>query len=789
MISLTQQLNRLAEGNIIKNNFRITFDRQQTIVSFTFRFRVDDSNLDRFSDADSLSFNSLSRSSSLIQFESLERQMQTADAQSFGGSTPSIHSQLNDIASMGQKSDTGKPLDTIGDCTTTSTSSGSPMRYYDIEKIDFDASMFLACREPSSCDSSSSTDNSIYYSDARESDADLKDCDNSLNADDTMLIRGSAANSSSGSNSSSNSSCIGGNNRRMMSTTVRCKSSVENLSEDSGFGDFPSMKIRSKSIPNLYNDQSLLEEDEDSGKCHETKRNKNKIHSRICFGDPKIEVNDDVATKTTKTVKNVKTTSTTSTFGSAKNSHATDSVRHKNITTTTTSMPSTTSTSLPDILNHISIFGDVDEFDRRSTNIFTDSELNFHSTSRASQSISLFDKQIVSSVPNDLNICSSDNEDIDCESDKSTTKTNWYDASESTASGWNFTNRNAINSCGWSSVASPTVASKNFDLAQAFSASPTNAFYLTLPTPKQSTRQQKIINSSHSNLTLLDYSDDKQRTISSFQTQLRTMAEHRQKRDSTVSNQSVPEEFGRCNFLLDEISAHFDRNLSILNDRSEDSELASDFVLETKEIPETKVKQPPKPPPRKIISHKKPDFPPPLPPVRPSNETPSTIDIVPTESTFDRDPTNLKTCYADSIERCNFEVSESSNSINLLERPTPNETTNFAPKKHSTPTKREQFASTPNLSQHDQTCEPFLQASGTYNSLTQLPQSSSSPEKTKSILSTAASKNSLGKGVSFYPFVSEISWLEQSSTEDAIDGDVESSNSDNESIVEETENR
>lgn len=697
---------------------------------------MDDANFDRFSDPDNLSFNSLSRSSSLIQFESLERQMQT-DGQSFGGSTPSI-SQAGDAA------ESAKPIDV----------DGGPLRcYYDVEKIDFGASLFMNCREPSSCESSSSTDNSIYYSDARESDVDLKEAESALRAAEAMLARGSTANSSNGSSSSGASVA-----RRTFAP--RCKNSVENLSEDSGFGDFTSVRLRSKSIPNLCNEESLLEEDEECGKSFDDIQ-RSAIHSRMRAAAPKIA---PAAGKPPSAA-------------SSKNSAATESsggARGEQFSYRKSSSASSISTSLPDILDHVSVFADVGGCDRQPGSFL---ETNF--ACATGQTSSLFDKQIVSSVPNDLNIFSA--AEGDCE--------HFFDAADATAAppsqscrehgtnaSWKFTNRDAINSAWPPAPTTASVASKNFDLAQAFSASPTN--YLTLPTApsQQSFRQQKIINSSYSNLTLLDYSDGGRRTFTSFQTHARTMADPRPKRDSDASIRSGSGEFSRCNFLLDEISAHFDRNLSILNDRGEDTDLATDFLLETKEIPSV---APPQPPPRKqsLVARQ----PPPsaecperperqrLPPPQRPSETAG--------RTFDQDPTNLKTCYASSLERCNFEVDEPSS-----KEPSP-----FSPATHSTPSRRELVASTPNLSQskHDALEEPFMQVSSAHSSLSQLPQTSP-PEVTKGILSAAGSKNSLGKGVSFYPYVSEISWLEQSSTEDAVDGSSEADVSDSESSDEST---
>lgn len=118
--------------------------------------------------------------------------------------------------------------------------------YYDIEKIDFNSALFLNCQEQtSSSESSYSTDNSIYYSDNQ---ADVEPA-----VAKEKLQRPTQ-------------------NAKM---AFRNKNSVENLSEDSGYGEFPSIKCRSKSIPNL-NQEQLIEEDEDL----DNHRSLNNISSR-----------------------------------------------------------------------------------------------------------------------------------------------------------------------------------------------------------------------------------------------------------------------------------------------------------------------------------------------------------------------------------------------------------------------------------------------------------------------------------------------------------------------------
>lgn len=791
--------------------------------SRTHRFRLEDANFDRYSDPDSLSFNSLSRSSSLIQFESLERQIQTSDSNSFGGSTPSIHNQLND--SMSSRSDAFIAAEVDAQKTHAhEPNDNSSMRcYYDLDKIEFNTSLFLNCREQSSSESSSSTDNSIYYSDARESDVDLKE--DPLTTVDAMLLRGSVANSSNGSSSS----CGGGRDDGRRTANPRCKNSVENLSEDSGYGDFPSIKNRSKSIPNLINqDQSLIEEDEESTHndatahksfdnihCHysrtgnslaatsatttpATRTHSNEIHSRSgrdvdATGNPKIDA-ISMRSASFGVAKNsftepLASSASSSTSSSGAPSHTTICRKSSSSSSTTTdsSQANSMSASLPDLCSHFSIFGETDVDPR--TNTFCNANCGHLTSSTTSKSKRIsgtrrtssppFEKDlfIVSSVPSDLNYFA---KDTSCDGATRIGR-NETDC-------WNFTQRNAsVNGGVWSQPQDSVAAKNYYDLGHSFDsveATPATSFFLP---PQQSFRQQKIINSSYNNLTILNYSG-RSSSSSSFSSQLRMMAD-KAKRHSNASSRSGSGEFSRCNFLLDEISAHFDRNLSILNDKDENSDsglLTKDWFTETKDDTSPKAPQPPprklkspteevKRPARSVEKLAKLSLAPPSPNGDELESSPNT------SLSFDRDPTNLKTCYADSLERCNFDIGDSASSIT--------ETVNrsvitaaFTPPKHSTPLKRDMVVSTPNLFLHknDPVDDDLRQVSSTHNSLNPLPQTDGMAEKTKGILADG-SRNSLGKGVSvsFYPFVSEISWREQSSNEDAADDEEEASDSDN----------
>lgn len=266
----------------------------------------------------------------------------------------------------------------------------------------------------------------------------------------------------------------------------------------------------------------------------------------------------------------------------------------------------------------------------------------------------------VSSVPNNLNIfstqCATSNGDLDGYSND-----NWTGSKSIEHPKNNRWQELTLNTITKSTPATASIANRNFDLARTFGdyhchdGSTNNTIS---PSPQQTFQQQKIINSSYSNLTILDYSGSTER----IRNQLRAMAES-QKRNSTSSTRSSTgstgsTEFSKCNFLLDEISAHFDKSLSILNDKGSfddngDGDVTDHIaqpVRDTNEIKrqtKTAPPLPPQPPPRRQNHAKKPLT------TKTQRDTKANSELIemPSSYTFDRDPTNLKTCYADSLER------------------------------------------------------------------------------------------------------------------------------------------
>lgn len=604
---------------------------------FYFRCRLDDYS-DIYSDSDSLSFNSLSRSSSLIQFESLERQLQV-DSQPFGGSTPALHPQTcydsPDIAKGSKRFEM------------------SSRNYYDVNKIDFNKSEFLTGDQQ----------NELKGNDGSNSDSDNSDVQSQPTNDIPKRIN------------------------------YRGLNSVENLSEDSGYCEYNSLKIRSKSIPNFGHDDFIEEEEFENHKSLENMlysiHKADETHSmNIDINSRVISENNSTKIETTKRYSVVH-----SSTNDAKNTidgHCIGGIASQNI-----------STSLPDILNHIGVVGE-----ENNSSDHIDGQYNL----KARKSDQFLQFSIVSSVPNDLNICN----------DLSSTNNETY--------------------C--------SAAAKNFDLCD----------FETTYVPVESYRQHKVINASYSNLTILDYSGRQSfsSSIGNLKKEMKKMADNR-KRNSG--------EFSKCNFLLDEISAHFNRDLSILNDRTENYDPIVDNFLHRERIEVT----PPIPPPRKTY------------PTNKSNNkfidlTPNLqqiqLELSPTHDqqqklTFDRDPTNLVTCYAESMERCNFDARGSSYSINSINSNSNLEST-ITPTKQSTAAKqiRQMVASTPNLCLHNVgDTDDYLDVSSTTVSMNPLPNVQQELNDKKQGILSVGSRNSLGKGVSFCPIVSEISWREQSSDE------------------------
>lgn len=559
---------------------------------------------------------------------------------------------------------------------------------------------------------------------------------------------------------------------------LRCKTSVENLSEDSGYsGDtYTQLRQRSRSIPNFSQDHCLIEEeefeqikslehmathcsgvggsDEDVGgrrmggvKIIMAKQRSSKIDDEYVYDD------DD------------RVTIAKHQFGSSEQRRKTERKKATDgaaAALVTQQPPFSLSASLPDILEHVS-----DRSGRQTV-------YEYSPRSRSHRRDLHFDEDfsIVSSVPSSLNICQSPRLDNNSSSSWNASSSSLGNHNEFgggvrnvvfgvAASSKNSSRRGTAVGC-----ASSSVASKNFDLCD-FETSKV-LFGGGIDSGNVSGRQLKVINASYSNLTVLDYSGRRGATNTNF----RAMAEQRKKSSDEICH---------GNFLLDEISAHFDRNLSILNDRKENYDPEDRLIHQLTHLAEHP-KEPPIPPPRRFHN----------------TDTASVVSIASTSSpihdlepatynyTFDRDPTNLITAYAASLERCNFDLNTSASNIDqVLPQLDSSRPTSSASGHHAVPMKRELVSSTPNLFQYQTETvrhpnEDYLRTSSTHTSMNLIPTTDAAGVPvTQGILSNG-SRQSLGKGVSFCPIVSEISWKEQSSDELADEGDYANDDEDDE---------
>uniref|UniRef100_A0A182NUM1 Uncharacterized protein n=1 Tax=Anopheles dirus TaxID=7168 RepID=A0A182NUM1_9DIPT len=232
--------------------------------------------------------------------------------------------------------------------------------------------------------------------------------------------------------------------------------------------------------------------------------------------------------------------------------------------------------------------------------------------------------------------------------------------------------------------------------------------------------------------------------------------------------------------LLEEMSAHFDRNLSIINDQAEAYEPIAAFLHEQRSAAASAgiarllptLTTPPQAPPRRTQIKTNPHHPTQQPPTGGSASALKVAAEVThhhhhQRRTFDQDPTNLVTCYAASLERCTFDPTESS-STSLHGAVSGELHTNALPRYVPVPKKREFVASTPNLHYYHGAVRDGGEGAvddgrpDHHNSLRNV----ATCRSTGSILATASSSRcGLSKGVSFCPIVSEIIWKSTGSSE------------------------
>ncbi|XP_041633015.1 uncharacterized protein [Drosophila kikkawai] len=288
------------------------------------------------------------------------------------------------------------------------------------------------------------------------------------------------------------------------------------------------------------------------------------------------------------------------------------------------------------------------------------------------------------------------------------------------------------------------------------------------------------LNASYQNLTLLDYtgqqpkSEQLQMNHKRNQSAETKMSDH----DGRISGGDYEQIICKGNFLLDEISKIYDKNVSILNDKpvvepeeeqphdQVDSEAVPEEVEQAQHIQLTIRKAPP----LHKFGDKHGDERLQLEPYLEAQPQLTFSSFG--KKTFDQDPTNLRTSYTQSLEQCNFTAQEV---IPAKPPPPPRSSSaqralpkrRFLQSQAAAAKQRSLVSSTPNLSAYEdlrQEPEDDIYVSSAHTSMHQLPQNSTEP-KPLGILLPAGSRNSFSKEVSFCPVVSKYCWQEQSSEE------------------------
>lgn len=679
-------------------------------------YRFDELGVELFSDSDRLSYTSLSRSSSLIQFESLERQLQI-DSQ-ISGSSPSIYSYEGVNAS--------------GPVTHTS------------QEIS-EKSASVAINLPT-IKVSNPPPSTIQFTNSDSEPFSSSSTSGSFSSDDSEILREKKiiVNGSSLSSTGSEEKAVGTGvtnapliqsteNRKKYLNGFRAKNSVDSLSEDSGYCDRERAGALSldSSLPtgndledeegNVIEEKSIApmrtfllaparvrsHSDDDDISYHSMENLNRRFKSRKIDLLSALNVESPISRKpkatTTKSVK------IESPSAHVPTEHKT-MVKNKNEEKFL--MPQSEkiiSISLPELSANRS------DISRRSRSKL---KRNYQ------QSCDEFNDQFssVSSVPDYINL-TSDRGDI--------SEPSWTEPCDS-------------------------IASKNFNLYDLNYGS----------SVKQQPQKVVDISASCANLTLLNYSEE-----SEFCYDPRRLNSINRSKSQTMSGKLPANAFSsddedddayiatyrskELSSLLEEISAHFDKNLSILNDRERSYE-PPQKVSEISSV-QTMKTPPPKPPPRRSQIKTSPNH------------------SVPKNATFDRDPTNLTTSYAQSLEKCNFNVDEPisvySSRQNLYLKPDEVDS-------NKSTLIRNFVSSTPNLNYFDFDMKHVNHYSSTDNtavdhlspsfaksdedrctSMKEIP--TNSRAGSTGILashSTAGSKG--GLSVSFCPIVSEISWQE-----------------------------
>ncbi|KAH8367504.1 hypothetical protein KR084_011576, partial [Drosophila pseudotakahashii] len=259
------------------------------------------------------------------------------------------------------------------------------------------------------------------------------------------------------------------------------------------------------------------------------------------------------------------------------------------------------------------------------------------------------------------------------------------------------------------------------------------------------------LNASYQNLTLLDYSD-KLPSVDRLQKNHKRIQAKVMSDRSSVDERNYEQIICKGNFLLDEISKIYDKNVSILTDKPdlEEQPTPPDGCDSNSPKEVLQVQLTVRAPPRQK---------------RPTQEQQVNLSLNSIVKTFDQDPSILRTSYAQSLEQCHLEVREATDTA-TSQRSLPKR--RFQSQFQKTFGKqRSLVSSTPNLSFCDdesRELEDDIYVRSAHTSMHHLPQMPTQ-SKPLGILLPAGSRHSFGKEVSFCPVVSKYCWQEQTSEE------------------------
>ncbi|XP_043645179.1 uncharacterized protein LOC122614626 isoform X8 [Drosophila teissieri] len=270
------------------------------------------------------------------------------------------------------------------------------------------------------------------------------------------------------------------------------------------------------------------------------------------------------------------------------------------------------------------------------------------------------------------------------------------------------------------------------------------------------------LNASYLNLTLLNYTDNRL-PAEPLQNNLKRSPTEEMSKKSNIACGSYEHLICKGNFLLDEISKVYDKNVSILTDKP---------VLETK-LDASKEYDSNAPNGFSMVQHVQLNIKPPPRQKNTIQQLPVAMTFNGLVKTFDQDPTNLRTSYTQSLEQCHLDEQETAKTASC---PPPAISKRFLSKRRfqtqsSAAKQRSLVSSTPNLTDCNvglQESEYDIYVSSAHASMHQLPQTPTH-HKPLGILLQAGSRHSFCKEVSFCPVVSKYCWHEQSSEEPTED--------------------